>query len=74
MPAFGFPLDGIDKGRATPEENLATSHDINNSRPYDTLAKKARGGQRGAFKKKYSQQIGGQAAPIVAICTVTVVN
>lgn len=74
MPAFGFPLSGIDKGRAVPEESLATSHDINNSRPYDVLATKARGGQRGAFVKKYSQQIGSQPAPIVAITTVTVVN
>ncbi len=74
MPAFGFPLSGIDKGRAVPEEDLATSPDMNNSRPYDTLDKRARGGQRPAFVKKYSQQIGGQPAPIVAITTVTVVS
>ena len=74
MPAFGFPISGIDKGRATPEEDLATSPDLNNARPYDTLVKKAQGGQRDGFVKKYSQQIGGDTAPIVAITSVTVVN
>lgn len=74
MPAFGFPLSGIDKGRAVPEEDLTTSPDLNNTRPYDVLASKARGGQRPAFVKKYPQQIGGQPAPIVAITSVTVVN
>ena len=74
MPAFGFPLSGIDKGRAVPEEDLATSPDLNNVRPYDTLDSRARGGQRPAFVKKYSQQIGGQSAPIVAIVAVTVAN
>lgn len=74
MPAFGFPLSGVDKGRAVPEEDLTTSPDMNNSRPYDTLDKRARGGQRAAFKKKYSQQIGGNDAPVVAVISVTVVN
>ena len=74
MPAFGFPISGIDKGRAVPEEDLATSPDLNNVRPFDTLEKRAQGGQRPAFIKKYSQQIGGEVAPIVAITSVTVVN
>ena len=54
MPAFGFPISGIDKGRAVPEEDLATSPDLNNSRPYDSLEKRAQGGQRGGFIKKYT--------------------
>ncbi len=74
MPAFGFPLSGIDKGRAVPEEDLATTPDSNNMRAYDSLASRARGGQRPAFIKKYTQQIGGEVAPIVAITSVTVVN
>lgn len=74
MATFGFPINGIDKGRATPEEDLAVTQDCNNMRPYDTINNKARGGQRAAFVKRYSQQIGGVPAPIVAICKVTVVN
>jgi hypothetical protein len=43
-------------------------------RPYDTIDSKSRGGQRPAFIKRFSQQIGGMAAPVVAITKVTVVN
>ncbi len=74
MAAFGFPTGGIDKGRAVPEEDLSTTGDCNNVRPYDTLDKRARGGQRPALDKAYSQQIGGEAAPIVAILQVSVAN
>lgn len=74
MPAFGFPIGGIDKGRAIPEEDLSTSPDCNNVRPYDSQDKRARGGQRPGFDKRYSQQIGGVGAPIVAIIKVTVVD
>lgn len=69
-----FPLKGIDKGRATSEQPQQTSPDMKNMRPYDTLDNRARGGQRPALRKKYTDQIGGDAVPIVAICTVTVVD
>lgn len=69
-----FPIRGIDKGRATPEQPGQTSPDMKNMRPYDTLDNRARGGQRPAMDKKYADQIGGDAVPIVAICTVTVVD
>jgi hypothetical protein len=74
MPAFGFPISGIDKGRASPEEDLATSPDLSNARPYDSKQKIAQGGQRDAFVKKYAQQIGGENLPIVAMTTVTAVT
>ena len=74
MAALGFPISGIDKGRAVPEEDLSTTPDCNNSRPYETLDKRGRGGQRAPHRKAYSQQIGGQPAPIVAMTQVTVVN
>jgi len=74
MATFGFPIGGIDKGRAVPEEDLAVTNDCNNMRVYDTIDNKARGGQRPALIKRYSQQIGDEAAPIVAITKVTVVN
>lgn len=70
-----FPLNGIDKGRTTSEQPRQTSPDMKNMRPYDTLDNRARGGQRPASRKRYSDPIGGgQAVPIVAICTVTVVD
>ena len=69
-----FPLQGIDKGRSTSEQPMATSADLNNVRPYDTLDNRARGGQRPGLDKKYAQQIGGAASPIVAICSVTVID
>ena len=69
-----FPLQGIDKGRTTSEQPIATSPDLNNVRPYDTLGNRARGGQRPGLDKLYSQQIGGATFPIVAICSVTVVD
>lgn len=74
MAALGFPIGGIDKGRAVPEEDLSTTGDCNNVRPYDTQDKRDRGGQRPAFDKAYSQLIGGESAPIVAITQVTVVT
>ena len=69
-----FPLQGIDLGRATSEQPIATSPDLNNVRPYDTLGNRARGGQRPGLDKLYSQQIGGTNFPIVAMCSVTVVD
>ncbi len=69
-----FPLQGIDKGRTTSEQPIATSPDLNNVRPYDTLDNRARGGQRPGLDKLYTQQISGIAAPIVAMCSVTIVE
>ncbi|MBW8002541.1 MAG: hypothetical protein FVQ80_11045 [Planctomycetes bacterium] len=74
MAAIGFPISGIDKGRAIPEEDLSTTPDCNNARPYDTIDKRGRGGQRPPFDKAYSEQIGGSPGPIVAITQVTVVS
>ena len=69
-----FPFSGIDKGRAASNQSPDTSPDMNNMRVYDVLDNRARGGQRPGLDKRYSQQIGGAAAPIIAICSVTVVD
>ncbi|KKL59307.1 hypothetical protein LCGC14_2216680 [marine sediment metagenome] len=69
-----FPIKGINKGRTTADQPGMTSPAMKNMRPYDTLDNRARGGQRPGQDKRYSQQIGGEAFPIVAICTVTVVD
>lgn len=70
-----FPAEGIDKGRMTCEQPITTSSDMNNVRPRDVLANRIRGGQRpGLDKWGDGDQIGGDSAPIVAICSVTVID
>jgi len=45
---------------------------MNNMRPYDTLDKRARGGQRpGLVKWGDGDLIGGAEQPVVAMCIVT---
>ena len=68
-----FPLSGINKGRAASDQPFLTSPYLRNVRPYDTLSNKARGGQRPGLSKRYSQLVGGETAPIVAMCQITVV-
>ena len=69
-----FPLSGINKGQAAVDQPQDTSPDMNNVRPYDTLDNRVRGGQRPGLGKLYSQQISNAKMPIVAICSVTVVD
>lgn len=70
-----FPLQGIDKGRATSEQPIATSPDLNNVRPYDTLDNRARGGQRpGLDKWGNGDLISDAEQPVVAMCTVSSVE
>lgn len=69
-----FPFKGLDKGRATGQQPEGTSPDLSNVRPYDTLDNRARGGQRPGLDKLYTEQISGEAAAIMAICSVTVIN
>jgi len=69
-----FPIKGIHKGRGTSQQPRVTSPDMNNIRLFDVLDHRARGGQRPGLDKLYSQQIGGIASPIVAVCSVTTVN
>ncbi len=69
-----FPLKGVYKGTTVAEQPRTTSPDMNNMRPRDALDYRVRGGQRAGLDKLYSQQIGGAAAAIVAICAVTVID
>ncbi len=71
---LSFPIGGIDKGRATSEQPVLTSPDLNNVRPFDTKDNRIRGGQRPGLDKRFSQQIGGEAVPVVAIISVGVAN
>jgi len=71
---LSFPFSGIDKGRAASNQAQGTSPDIKNMRPYGTLDNRARGGQRPGLDKRYAAQIGGTSAPIIAVCSVTVLD
>lgn len=69
---LNFPLKGLHKGAPASKQPPGTSNNLNNVRPfYDG---RAVGGQRPGVDKKFSQQIGAAANPIVAICSVTVVD
>jgi len=69
---LGFPLKGKFLGLQSSKQPHQTSRDLNNVRPF--FDGRAVGGQRPGMDKVYSQQIGGDAAPIVAMCSVTVVD
>lgn len=68
-----FPIKGKHTGFPASKQPQLTSPDLNNVRPYEVLGKRARGGQRPGLKKLYSQQIGGAAAPVVWVGSITVV-
>lgn len=67
-----FPLRGKFVGSPSSKQPPGTSRDLNNVRPYHDG--KACGGQRDGANKKFAQQIGGAAKPVVAMCSVTVVD
>ncbi len=67
-----FPIKGIHRGGVTSLLPPLTCADMNNMRPYDTLDKRARGGQRpGLVKWGDGDQIGAAEQPVVAMCIVT---
>lgn len=72
MPELTFPNKGKHVDSPASKQPPGTSRDLNNVRPY--FDGRACGGQRDGANKKYSQQIGGAAIPIVAMCSVTVVD
>ncbi|OHB56134.1 MAG: hypothetical protein A2Y07_01285 [Planctomycetes bacterium GWF2_50_10] len=66
-----LPYRGINLNHAASKQPLETSAHINNVRPYDTIDKRARLGQRPGLVRKYATDLGGS---VVAICSVTVVE
>jgi len=71
---FPPPIRGFSEGfevASTPQEY---SSYMNNVRPIDTLESKIRLGQRPGLDKAYSQQIASLEGPVVAICSVSVVE
>ena len=71
---FQIPIKGLSEGFEVSTSEPMTSGYMNNVRPIDSLERRLRLGQRPGLEKKYAQQIGGIAAPIVAIISVSVVN
>ena len=71
---FGLPLEGYSRGLTPGTEKVTTSPYMKNVRPRDTLEGWIRLGQRPGLKKAYSQQIGGDAVPIVWCGSITTVD
>jgi len=71
---FPTPLSGIFEGFVAGKIPGNYSPDVNNVRPRDVLENLIRLGQRPGLDKAYTQQIGGESAPIVALLTVTTVD
>lgn len=70
----GFPMQGLDKGRATTEQPIETSPDILNVRPFDTDDKRLRGGQRPGLDKWGSGDLLGSGQPIVFMTSIATVE
>jgi hypothetical protein len=69
-----IPLKGVNYSYPLDKQDAGTSAYMNNIRPFDTLERRIRIGQRPGLDKMYTQQIGGTAAPIVALHTVTTID
>lgn len=72
MAELNFPAKGLHKGFPSSKQPPNTSRDLKNVRPYHDG--KLAGGQRDGANKKFDQQIGGAAKPVVAMCSVTTVD
>lgn len=71
---FQLPLGGVSEGLPVTAEQPSTTGYMSNCRPRDVLEKRLRLGQRPGLKKAYSQQIGGDAVPIIEILSITTVD
>ena len=69
-----LPLRGINY--ALPDDKIGAGYSpyMLNVRPFDTLERKVRIGQRPGLDKMYSQQIGGATEPIVYLGSIPVVD
>ena len=71
---LSFPFKGYHKGLGAEKQPAGTTPWISNMRVIDCQDNRFRGGQRPGLKKAYAQQIGGIAAPVVVLTSVTVVD
>ena len=68
------PIKGVSESLDPSKQIPLTSGYMNNCRPTDVLERQIRIGQRPGLDKVFSQQIGGGAYPIIAICTITTID
>lgn len=71
---FPLPLRGYSAGSNVGDQPIDTTGDMNNVRPFDSLERKLRLGQRPGLAKAFDEQIAGATAPIVACGSISVVN
>jgi len=69
-----LPLKGFSEVLPLESQEPATTPYALNVRPRDVLEKRLRIGKRPGLKKAYSQQIGSEAYPVVALCSITLVS
>ena len=65
------PVKGLYRGSLLGHAPDLTTEKMNNCRPRGVLENRLRIAQRPGMAKKYAQQIGGAAQPIVEILTVS---
>lgn len=68
------PIKGVSESLDPSKQFPLTSGYMNNVRAIDVLERQIRIGQRPGLDKVFDQQIGGDAAPIVALITITTVD
>ncbi len=68
-----LPLRGINFSYPLDKQDASSSPYMDNVRPFDTLERRIRLGQRPGMDKMYSQQIGGATFPVVWVGLVTTV-
>ena len=70
---FMLPIKGFSDALPADKQPMLTTGYMNNIYPFGALDNKIRLVQRPGMDNVFAQQIGGQAAPIIAMCSVTVV-
>lgn len=70
---FLIPIKGFSDSLPADKQASLTSGFMDNIYPFGALDNKIRLVQRPGFDNVFAQQIGGEASPIVAMCSVTVV-
>lgn len=71
---IAIPIKGYSEGLSPDKQPSLTTGYMDNMYPRGTLEKKIRLTQRPGSEKVFAQQIGGDTAPIVAVCSVTTID
>jgi len=71
---FQIPIKGYSEGLSADKQPPLTTGFMDNMYPRGTLEKKIRLTQRPGLDKIFPQQIGGDSAPIITMCSITTVD